>query len=134
MPVCSQPLAEKLKMTISNEIIHRTILWLAIFAVTCTAGLAAKNGYPTKPAWWVLLVWECLPYWILIFVAGKVKKGKTALIIILFTLVAVMTGGGYMQLQAMRDAQGGLIILFLAGYQLVAAGIGAVVAGVVRRD
>jgi len=120
-------------MKTTNEKFNAVILWLSVFAVAFTAGFAVKNGYPTKLGWWLLLVWQCLPYGLLIFVSGKLIKNKTALIIILFTLVAVMAGGGYMQWQAMLDAQGGLVLLFLAGYQLVAVGIGAVVAGVVRR-
>lgn len=64
----------------------------------------------------------------------KSEKGKTSMIIILCTLLIVATGGLYVQSQAMLDAQGGIMLLFVPFYQLVATGIGAIVAGVVRSD
>jgi FtsH-binding integral membrane protein len=110
------------------------ILALAIIAVAWTVGFLAYGGSPAKPLWWLFLVWMCLPYGIIIFVEGKVKKGKTSMVVILCTLFIVAFGGLYVQLKAMLDAQGGIILLFLPFYQLIAVGIGAAVAGVLRRD
>jgi hypothetical protein len=65
-------------------------------------------------------------------VAKKVKGGKRAIVVVLITELLISCAGLFLiwDVLSSHSSTGTLVFLFLPGYQIITAGVGSAIAGV----